>query len=225
MTHKEPMLPTGKDKMLIQCDFDGTITEEDISFLILDAFADASWRKMLDQYREKKISVGCFNNRAFTMVKEDEPILIKFVKEGFKIRAGFREMIDYCREKGFRFVIVSNGLDFYIRTIMEAIGLGDIEVFAARACFGTDGIEARYIGPEGNELQDGFKEGYTRHFLNKGYRIVYIGNGVSDVPSARLAQHVFATGQLLDYYKARNLGCTPFNDFNDMVRGLELLGR
>jgi 2-hydroxy-3-keto-5-methylthiopentenyl-1-phosphate phosphatase len=25
---------------LVQCDFDGTVTEEDVSFMLLDAFAD-----------------------------------------------------------------------------------------------------------------------------------------------------------------------------------------
>jgi len=219
------MTQIGEGKILVQCDFDGTVTEEDISFLILDTFADGNWRQLLAQYREKKISVGCFNTRAFTMIKEDESTLKKFVKEKFELRVGFRELIEYCREKGLRFVIVSNGLDFYIRTILETVGLDDIEMFAARVRFGTDCVETRYIGPEGNELQDDFKEAYIRHFLNKSYRIAYVGNGDSDIPSARLAHHVFATGQLLDYYKVRNLGCTPFTDFNDVVKGLELLGR
>jgi len=213
----------GEGKILVQCDFDGTVTEEDISFLILDAFADGDWRKLLTQYREKRISVGSFNTRAFTMVKEDEETLNQFVRGRFELRAGFRRLVEYCREKEFRFVIVSNGLDFYIKTILETIELDDIEVYAAQTCFGTDGVEACYFGPEGNELQDDFKKAYVRQFLNEGYRIVYVGNGDSDIPSARLAQHVFATGQLLEYYKAESLGCTPFTDFTDVVNGLRLL--
>ena len=211
-------------RILVQCDFDGTVTEEDISFLILDAFADGNWRRLLNQYRAKEISVGCFNTKAFTMVKEDKEALNQFVKERFELRAGFGKLIEYCRKRGFRFVIVSNGLDFYIRTILENIGLSDVEVFAARARFGADGVEAQYIGPEGEELQDDFKEEHVRHFLRQGYRIIYIGNGDSDIPSSRMAQHVFATGQLLEYYKGKSLDCTPFNDFNDVVKELELLG-
>ena len=38
-------------KILIQCDFDGTITEEDISFLLLDAFASSDWRQLLSGYK------------------------------------------------------------------------------------------------------------------------------------------------------------------------------
>jgi len=48
--------------MIIQCDFDGTITEEDVSFMLLDTFAQGDWRKWFQQYRENKISVGDFIN-------------------------------------------------------------------------------------------------------------------------------------------------------------------
>ncbi len=60
---------TKATKDLIQCDFDGTITKEDVSFLLLDAFASSDWRRLLTEYKEDKISVGCFNTRAFTMIK------------------------------------------------------------------------------------------------------------------------------------------------------------
>ena len=217
------MEPTGKVKTLVQCDFDGTITEEDVSFFILDAFANGDWRRLLDQYREGRISVGSFNTRAVVMVKEGKETLDKFVMEKVIIREGFHELLSYCRRKGFRFVIVSNGLNFYIKTILRALGVDNIEVFAAQAIFSPDGIKARYMGPDGIELQDGFKEAYVRHFIKSGYRIIYVGNGASDISSARLAYHVFATGPLLAHCKEANLNCTPFTDFNDVVQGLELL--
>ncbi len=220
---KPNMKPTERVKTLIQCDFDGTITEEDVSFFILDAFADRDWRRLLDDYREGRISVGSFNTRAFVMVKENKETLDRFVMEKVRIRGGFHELLSYCRRKDWRFVIVSNGLNFYIKTILRSLGMDNIEVFAAQTVFSPDGIKARYMGPDDLELQDGFKEAYVRHFRKSGYRIIYVGNGASDAPSARLADHIFATGQLLDHCKETNLNCTPFTDFNDIVQGLELL--
>ena len=41
-------------KTLIQCDFDGTVTEEDVSFFLLDAFAQGDWRALLREYKEKE---------------------------------------------------------------------------------------------------------------------------------------------------------------------------
>ncbi len=59
--------------------------------------------------------------------------------------------------------------------------------------------------------------------LEMDYRVIYIGNGVSDISPARHAQHVFAIDELLSYCKEANLNCTPFSDLNDVVQKLELL--
>ena len=212
-------------KTMVQCDFDGTITYEDVSFFLLDTFADGNWRQLLEEYREGKISVGAFNTRAFAMIKSDKQSLIDFVFTSGKvqIRPGFHELLSYCSQKSLNFVIVSNGLDFYIEAILRDMGINDIEVIAARSLFRPEGMEVRYIGPDGSQLQDGFKEAYTQQFLRQGYHIVYVGNGVSDIYPARRAHHVFAIGDLLERCQQTDLACTPFADLNDVVRGLELI--
>ena len=212
-------------KTMVQCDFDGTITEEDVSFLLLDTFADGNWRQLLEEYKEDKISVGVFNTKAFAMIKADKQSLLDFVfmSGKVKIRPGFHELLSYCSEKGLNFVIVSNGLDFYIEAILRDMDINDIEVIAAQSRFSPEGVEVAYTGPDGSRLQDGFKEAHTRQFLRQGYRIVYVGNGVSDIYPARRAHHIFATGDLLECCQETNLVCTPFADLNDVVKGLELL--
>ncbi len=210
-------------KTLVQCDFDGTITEEDVSFLLLDTFADGDWRQLLAEYRADRISVNHFNTNAFAMLKADKPTLLKFMKGKVRIRSGLHELLDCCQRKGFHFVIVSNGLDFYIEAILRDTGINNIEVFSAETRFTPEGLKVQYVGPEGNQLDSGFKEAYIRLFLKQGYRVVYAGNGASDFPSAKLAEHIFATGELLTYCQEPNLDCTPFADLNDIVRGLELL--
>ena len=210
-------------KTLVQCDFDGTITQEDISFLLLSAFGNGDWKTLLTEYREGKISVGCFNTKAFAMVKADRQTLLEFVKDKMKVRAGFHELLAYCRKKDFKFVIVSNGLDFYIEEILKNIGIEDINVFAAQTQFTSKSIEVKYIGPDGSQLDNDFKEAYIRLFLRRGYRVIYVGNGLSDILPARQAHYIFATGELLDYCKRTSLNYTSFVDLNDVVRGLELL--
>ena len=208
-------------KTLFQCDFDGTITEEDVSFRLLDAYADGDWRQLFREYQEGKISVERFNRDAFVMVKADRESLLKVVRDNMKIRPGFHELVAFCRSKGFRFVIVSNGLDFYIEETLRGIGMADIEVFSAQTHFHPEGLKVQYIGPDGGQLEDGFKGAYVNSFLEEGYRIIYAGNGTSDISPARQCHYVFATGTLLDYCKQINLGCTAFNDFNQVVSVLE----
>jgi len=218
-------LPRGNQtesmKTLVQCDFDGTITEEDISFFLLDAFAQGDWRRLLRDYKEHRISVGKFNTKAFAMVKTDKPTLLEAIKGKIQVRAGFHELVNHCLRKGFKLVIVSNGLDFYIEAILKDLGLNNIEVHAAKASFNPEGMKVQYIGPDGERLEDGFKEAYIKSFLKLGYSVIYVGNGDSDVTPARQAHHVFATGELLKYFRENNLHCQPFETFVDVVRKLE----
>ena len=212
-----------KPKTLVQCDFDGTITEEDVSFSILGAFANGDWRQLLTDHREGRISVGCFNQKAFAMVKASEHSTIEFAKRTAKTRDGFEELVNCCHRSGFRLVIVSNGLDFYIKEILQDIGINDVEVFAARTEFRPEGIQVQYLGPNGNLLDEGFKESYTKLFLAQGYRVIYVGNGVSDVGPAQLAHHIFACGELLRYCREADIACTPFVDLNDVAKRLDTL--
>jgi 2-hydroxy-3-keto-5-methylthiopentenyl-1-phosphate phosphatase len=210
-------------KTLVQCDFDGTVTEEDVSFFLLDAFAQGDWRRLLREYKEHRISVGEFNTRAFAMVKADKPTLLGALKGEVKVRAGFHELVNHCLKNGFRLVIVSNGLDFYIMAVLKDLGLGNVEVHAAQASFHPAGMKVQYVGPDGKRLNDGFKEAYIESFLKLGYRVIYMGNGDSDVAPAKYAHHVFATGDLLAYCRENKLKYKPFETFLDAVRELNIM--
>ena len=210
-------------KTLVQCDFDNTIAEFDVSFMLLDAFADGDWRRILQEYREHKIPVGVFSQRTFAMIKADEATMLDYLFTGnrVRVRPGFREMLDLCSRKGFEFIIVSNGLKFYIDAILKNAGVTGIEVFAAHTDFKPDGLKITYIGPDGQPVLDKFKQLYVERHLGQGYRVAYIGDGYSDIMPASLSNYVFARDDLLNHCRENNLKCTPFNDLNDVVRGLE----
>ena len=212
-------------KTLVQCDFDGTITEKDTSFFLLDAFAQGDWRKLLQEYKEHKISVGQFNTSAFAMVKADKAQLLEYMRGKIKVRAGFHQLVNNCSKRGIRFVIVSNGLDFYIEAILKDRGMENVEVHAAHSLFRPEGMCVQYTGPDGSRLEDGFKEAYIKSFLKLSYRVIYVGNGDSDIIPAKYAHHVFATGELLKYCKNNdvNFKCEPFDNLYDIVTALDLL--
>jgi 2-hydroxy-3-keto-5-methylthiopentenyl-1-phosphate phosphatase len=212
-------------KLAVQCDFDGTVTEEDVSFLILDTFVGNKWREMLKEYLEGRIPVGAFNKKVFSLVKADQQTQLDLIfnSDRIKFRPGLGELVGYCSQRDYRFIIVSNGLIFYIEALLERLGLGNVEVFAAANEFHPDGMKVGYIGPDGQEMDAGFKESYTRLLKNEGYEVAYVGNGVSDIFSSRLAVKVFATGDLLKKCQEEKLAYTPFNDFYDVIRGLKAL--
>jgi 2-hydroxy-3-keto-5-methylthiopentenyl-1-phosphate phosphatase len=210
-----------QDKILIQCDFDGTVTIEDASFAILDAFIPGKWRDMFKIYQEGGMSVGEFNSRAFSMVKADKESLLKIVRKEVSVRDGFTEFVTYCKDKNYSFVIVSNGLDFYIKDILERKSIKDIEIHASITEFQPSGLGVRHKGPDGNYLDKDVKASYTDYYLKQGHRVIYLGDGTSDVMPAGKSHYVFATDSLVEHCRNKDIKCTPFSNFYEVIKVME----
>ena len=206
-------------RTIVQLDFDGTVTEEDVSFLLLDAFVGSSWRKYLEEYSAGKISVGAFSKKVFDMMIADEKTMTDFVLNSprVKIRPGFKEFITDCKNNSIEVIIVSNGLTFYIKEMLEKLGIDGLDIHAAENVFSPTGMSVRYLGPNGKELETGFKEAYTDMLCKMGYQVVYVGDGNSDIYSSRKAEYVCATSSLLKLCREENLKCYPFSDFYDVI--------
>jgi HAD superfamily phosphoserine phosphatase-like hydrolase len=188
---------------------------------MLDASARGDWRSIHDAYEGARITVGRFNQLAFDLVRATRKELLASIEGKIGIRPGFPALVAGCRRRGFRLVVVSNGLDFYIRHILKGLGFPQIEVYAARTRFQHRRVSVQYVGPDGSPLDDAFKEAYVSLFRSQGRRIIYVGNGASDYFPAKKSHHVFATGTLLATCRKAHLECIPFDDFYEVVRGLE----
>ena len=209
------------DSRIVQCDFDGTVTEKDVSFLLLDAFADPNWREWEQKYDAGLITVGRFNQEIFSGVQASRCEMLNYMKSRVTIRPGFEEWVAYCGSIGARLVIVSNGLRFYIDDIMTDLGLSDIEVHAAETEFSPYGLRVQYVGPDGNVVDNGFKESFSDSFLTDACRLTYIGDSASDLRPAKRCHQVFATGRLLELCRRDKVPHTPFSDFNDIITAMK----
>ena len=137
------------------------------------------------------------------------------------IRPGFRELLDYCRDNDHRFVITSHGLDFYIEEILKDAGYDGIEYHAARTDFLPDRLDVQYYGPAGEPLADGIKEQYLKSYQDQGYKVVFLGDGLSDIYAARHADYVFACKQLVEKCREENIPFKSFDDMFDVRDGLK----
>ena len=80
---------------------------------------------------------------------------------------------------------------------MKKLGINGVDMYAAENIFFPGGMKVRYVGPDGKELEAGFKEAYTEMLCQEGYDVIYVGNGTSDIYPSRKAKHVFATADLI----------------------------
>ncbi len=209
--------------MIIQCDFDGTIIQNNLSVLIRENFARDGWQKTEDDYINGRITVEQSNRLQYVDIKESKARLQEFVREHIEVRPGFTQFVRYCRDSGISLVIVSSGLDFYIETVLAEIGLSDLELHCAQTSFGADGIIVSYRDPEGNLIDEGFKRKYLAWLKQRDTRLVYIGDGLSDLEAARLADHVLATGLLWRLIRGESISSHRFADFHDIEKEVRRL--
>ena len=209
--------------MIIQCDFDGTIIRNNLSVLLREKYAHGDWQRIDSDYLHGHLTVEQSNKLQFALIKEPKERLQAFVRQHIELRPGFVEFVRYCQESVIPFVIVSSGLDFYIEPVLAEIGMPDLELHCGRTSFSREGIDVSYYDPDGNIIDRGFKKKYLTWLKKRGKNIIYLGDGLSDLEAARQADHVFATGDLLDLLGTQSIACSAFSDFYDLLHQVRLL--
>ena len=209
--------------MIIQCDFDGTIIRNNLSILLREAFAQGDWQGIDADYLRGRLTVEQSNRLQFAFIKEPEEKLREFVCQHIELRPGFVEFAGYCRKNAIPIVIVSSGLDFYIKPVLAQIGMLDLELHCGQTSFGKDGIIVSYYDPEGNIINKGFKRKHLSSLKKRDNNVVYIGDGLSDLEAARQADYVFATGHLERLLNTEAVACSAFSDFYDLLSQVRLL--
>jgi len=203
--------------MIIQCDFDGTITRNNLSVLLRQNFARGDWEKTEADYLHGYLAVEQSNKLQYSLITESKEKLQEFARQHVEVRPGFVGFARYCHETGIPLVIVSSGLDFYIETVLIEIGMRNLELHCGQTSFGKDGIVVSYTDPEGNIINEGFKKRYLNWLRKRDSNIIYIGDGLSDLEAARNADHVFATDHLLRLLSTDSVAYSAFSDFYDLL--------
>jgi 2-hydroxy-3-keto-5-methylthiopentenyl-1-phosphate phosphatase len=207
-----------KKKDLVLTDFDGTICTQDIGNETLSKFTDKSWDEIDRNYVKGKIGSRAAYEMISPLMKGNRKKMQRFVLEKGKLTPGFFKFYRLCKKNNLDMKIVSDGLNFYISAILEEKGFSDIEFFSNKAEFGVDDSFAITF-PMINELcgRCGTCKSRLLHSYRLIYdRIIYIGNGQSDLCPSRCADLVFAKGVLLQKHQEEGRNCVPFDDFSDI---------
>lgn len=209
-------------KRLILCDFDGTISLQDIGFLLMNRFSSGDWEAIDRDYREGKIGSRQAYSRIASLLKGEESEMLSFLRSHAQIDPSFGPFARYCKAEGIDLKIVSDGLDFYIRTILEVHGLAEIPFYANEARFAKDGtIELSF--PHWNDAcgQCGTCKRKIVQAHRRDYeRIYFVGNGLSDRCGARQSDFIFAKEALYVFCIQEDLPCHHFDSFRDLLNDL-----
>jgi len=206
-----------KTKIAILTDFDGTVTTEDVSMRIYEKFASAPCPCLNQMWAEGTASTmqeleGCFATITATREQMEEEI------EQIKLDPGFSRLIALCREESIPLSILSDGLDWYIQLLLKKNGVGEIPVYANQIAFTPDGFRFSYpwFDPQ-NPMRGIWKPTLIHKFQAEGYRVVFIGDGLTDTDAARAADVLFAKEALYHYCCAHGIPSILYDNLLDVV--------
>ncbi len=211
----------------IICDFDGTITDDDVAVAMLTAYAVGDWQRSYHEYLDGKLPLEESLKRQFEAVRATKRQLLDYVHTEAKIRSGFPEFVEFCREKSIHLIIASVGLDFYIRAVLKEAGIKVPELVCGSARFARGRLRITYPDVNNNGVVSGLdlKEWTVERLRERVSAVAYIGDGFPDFPAARRSDFIFARGNLANKCSENKVSYIPFEDFYDVMAGLERIIR
>jgi HAD superfamily phosphoserine phosphatase-like hydrolase len=222
-------------RLKIFCDFDGTVTKKDV-------WVDALGKFISDKHKFSELCVDFENGKitARECIKLELDLIDNFDFETFdayidkqELDDFFKDFVKYCRINNHEIIILSEGLDYYIKYVLQKFGI-DLKYY----CNTLITSETTSENPVKIKLSCAFPfsdENCTWCGMSKRNVLinntndyeneisVFIGDGVSDYCVSNYADIVFAKNSLASYCWKNNITYHEYRDFSDIMKKLDKL--
>jgi 2-hydroxy-3-keto-5-methylthiopentenyl-1-phosphate phosphatase len=217
-------LTTRLKKLAVFTDFDGTICMPDSSEYLLAKFGTPRWLEIEQEVWQGRLT----EKQAFPLQLETLtvawPQARLALREGVRVREGFKAFADYCADHQIPLTVLSSGLRNLIEDILAEEQIRPIPVFCHDVKIENE--KWKFIPYAGERLEDHCSHCKCVHLEKarlQGYTIVYIGDGYTDFCPSRRADIVFATDALATAMSAEHRPFHPFETFYDIERMLDAI--
>ncbi len=210
----------------IFCDFDGTITNNDNIVAIMEKFAPPEAKtikqKILSQELSIQEGVGELFSLLPTSLQDD---ITTFIKETAVIRAGFQEFAQFVQINQISLHIISGGMDFFVYPLLKGLISPD-HIYCNTTDFSGETIKVNWPHPCDEHCKN--KCGLCKSTLiqqlslNGDFNIV-IGDSITDLQAAKLADKVFARDFLITKCQEHQISYTAFETFYDIQTEVQQL--
>jgi len=218
------LVPSGPvERLLIACDFDGTITQRDTLHLIVESYGTKGlWAAIDPRLRAGELTLEQAMQEEFASVRATLDEVRALVLREAGLRPGFLEFVAWARQRGHRLVVLSSGFRSVIDALLSHWGIEGLEIASHEARFSPEGC--RLVWADRGERCELCGRRCKRHDLRRrmsGEPLVYIGDGVSDRCAAGMADLVFARADLARDLTVDGLAFVGFEDFVEVRERLE----
>jgi 2-hydroxy-3-keto-5-methylthiopentenyl-1-phosphate phosphatase len=220
-----------RSKPIMFCDFDGTITQVDVTDEVLTQFASPAWREVEQEWACGSIGTRECLERQFALVDASVEDLDALV-DSMALDPGFARFLQWTERSKLPFYVVSEGLDYLACRVLKRADVN------GQLSKGTR-LYASHLDVEGRRMKISFPhvaESCTHgcgtckveimRRLSQGRKpVIFAGDGLSDRYAVKEADIVFAKRQLLVHCRKQGIACHPFETFDDIHAALaEMLG-
>ena len=214
---------------VVFCDFDGTITQLDVTDQILAQLAHPSWREIEREWMLGLIGSRECLERQIALVDASAEELHTVI-DAVAIDAEFTAFCKFARKKRLPLYILSDGFDYVVRRVLKGAGVD-------RHFRSGSNLFASALRVEGRRLAPSFphspqpcahgcatcKAALIRRLREGRQPVIFVGDGMSDRFAVEVADVVFAKRHLLAHCRESGIACHPFETFKDVQVTLEKL--
>ena len=214
-----------KPKLKIFSDFDGTITLYDTWIEMGEFFIKKKneWAEIIKSFEELKIGAReCFI-RECALVENFDINEFNRIIDNQRLDPLFIDFYDYCNKNDLSLTILSEGMDYYIKRILDNNKLS-IPFYSNKIVFSPDmksiGLEFPYSDADCRKCGTS-KRNILMNSTSDDEISVFIGDGFSDTCAVNYADIVFAKKSLASYCWKNNITYHEYQTFGDIKKKLE----
>lgn len=216
--HKEFFGGNNLYQDIVLCDFDGTISEKDVTDTLLEHFGNEKCEQLEQQWLNGIIgSRECMQLQIANMTARLSEL--NEVLAQIKIDPTFVDFVDFAQRQNLTVHIVSDGLDYAIQSILKRYKLDFLPVYANKLLY--DGqqnwqLQFPYASSDCVKASGNCKCQHRRQ-LSDYRKVFYVGDGTSDFCVADKVDLVFAKDKLIEYCQQHQLPFQPIGAFSDVL--------
>ena len=185
----------GLMNIVICCDFDGTITLTDTGKALLSNLTNKDWH-----FYDNLVITGTMGTREalvkqWGMIEKTSVEEINKIVDNIEIDPSFIKFYNWTKANKMQFVILSDGFKTHINRIFgnHNIQIAESDIKSNDMKLVDGKIKLEFLTPECEHGCANCKHFYVKQFKDKGNKIIYIGDGLSDIfPARELADLIFA---------------------------------
>lgn len=210
-------------KPIILCDFDGTISLQDVTDLLLDRFGNEECEQLEEEWEAGIIgSKECMRKQIALMNASREEL--DNVLAEVKVDISFASFVEEALAKKFSIHIVSDGLDYAIHSILKNNRLDFLPIFANQLLHNNQRnwqLRFPYANDECIKASGNCKCQHLQLQRKVFDTVYYVGDGTSDYCVSNHVDFVFAKDKLINYCKKNAISHYPISYFADIMPFLE----